>query len=290
MLWLLATACNGTAEIVLLDENNFSFFSNIITDSTVIPEKEDATVDWSGLTKDILENDVDPSSDVGELSLIRFGDLTQAEVIDGINNETLRQSDLTGFVSYEPAGETDALLSEFEINGTFVNLGKDITADGGTYLISLASPDGAYQTFTFFEPTAGAEPATIFIDDDSAQLEYEADVDAGTGIETGRGDRYVLTWSQLTETGADNPIVLSNIDTLMLARYTLDYAELESNFLQLESLAEELYIVDVTGLGSLDLSTVDGFEDFSGDGTWLVALRCGSCVNPSPPFLGLFTP
>lgn len=290
MLWMLVLACNGTAEIVLTDENNFSFFSNIITDSTVIPERQDATVDWSGLSRDILQNDVDPTTDVGELSLIRFGDLSQEEVIDGINNETLRQSDLTGFVGYEPSGETDAQLSQFEINGTSVDLNADITADGGTYLISLASPEGAYQTFTFFEPTPGAEPATIYIDDSSAELEYTAELDAGTGIEPGKGERYVITWSQLTQTGADNPIVLSNIDTLMLARYTLDYSELENNFLQLESLAEELFIVDVTGLGSLDLSTVDGFVDFSGEGTWLVALRCSSCVNPSPPFLGLFTP
>ena len=153
MLWMLVLACNGTAEIVLTDENNFSFFSNIITDSTVIPERQDATVDWSGLSRDILQNDVDPTTDVGELSLIRFGDLSQEEVIDGINNETLRQSDLTGFVGYEPSGETDAQLSQFEINGTSVDLNADITADGGTYLISLASPEGAYQTFTFFEPT-----------------------------------------------------------------------------------------------------------------------------------------
>ncbi|MFT4977824.1 MAG: hypothetical protein ACI8S6_003731 [Myxococcota bacterium] len=76
----------------------------------------------------------------------------------------------------------------------------------------------------------------------------------------------------------------------MLARYTQGYDELEANFLQLEAQADDLYIVDVTGLGSLDLSEIDGFTDFSGDGTWLVALRCGSCVNPSPPFLGLFAP
>ncbi|MFT4977823.1 MAG: hypothetical protein ACI8S6_003730 [Myxococcota bacterium] len=194
MLWLLATACNGTSEIVLLDENNFSFSSNIITDSTTVPEKADSVIDWSALTIDILEGAVDPGVDVGELSLIRFGDLTEEEVIDGINNETLRQSDLTGFVSYEPEpGETDALLSEFAINGTSVDLAQDITAAGGTYLISLSSPAGEYLTFTFFDPASGAKPATIEVDDDSAVLEYTVQLDAGSLIDTGSGDRFVLS-------------------------------------------------------------------------------------------------
>jgi len=291
LLWLAATACTGTAEIILLDEHNFAFSSNIITESTPIPEMADATIDWSALSEDILGGAVDPGADIGEVSLIRFGDLSEAQVIDGINNETLRQADLTGFVSYYPEpGETSADLSAFSLNGTAVNLETDIVADGGTYLVSLASPDDAYLTFTFFDPQADASPATIPVTDTSAQLEYTVDLDAGTGIEPGSGSRYVLTWSQLTQTGADNPIILSNIDTLMLARYTLGYDELESSFLQLESLAEDLYIVDVTGRGSLDLSELDGFTEFDGDGTWLVALRCSSCVNPSPPFLGLFSP
>lgn len=288
MLWMVALACNETAEIVLSDENNFSFSSNIVTQSTVVPERADALIDWSGLAIDILDQDVDPGSDIGELSLIRFGDLSETEVIDGINNETLRQSDLTGFVSYVPEpGDTDAMLSEFSISGTSVNLEKDILADGGTYLISVADVDGAYLTFTFFEPSPGASPQTIPIDNESAVLEYDLDIDAGVPIAPGRGQRYVLTWSQLTRTGSENPIVLSNIDTLMLARYTLALSEIEGNFLQLEALADEIYIEDITGLGSIDLSTIEGFTDFRGDGQWLIALRCSTCVNPSPPFLGL---
>lgn len=291
MLVWLSIACNQNAEIILLDEHNFSFSSNIITESTPIPEMEDALVDWSALTEDLLGSPLDPTVDIGDVSLIRFGVLSEEEVIDGINNESLRQSDLTGFVDYTPQdGEISALLSDFQINGTFVDIEQDIRADGGTYLVSLSSPDGEYLTFTFFDPMAGAKPSDVSIHDGSAQLEFALDMDAGTAIAVGRGERKVLTWSQLTTTGAGNPLVLSNIDTLMLARYERDLEDLEADFLQLESLADELYIVDVTGLASLDLSTVEGFSDFGGDGTWLVALRCSTCVNPSPPFLGLFAP
>ncbi|MFT5681940.1 MAG: hypothetical protein ACI8RZ_002858 [Myxococcota bacterium] len=290
MLTLLL-ACNGSVEIILDDANNFDFNSNIIADSIVVPAQQDSPVDWSGLTADILSQSVDPSTEVDELNIVRFADLTQAEVIDGINNDTLKQSDLTGFVAYSSSGgETDAMLSEFAISGQTVVVEDEIQEGIGTYLISASKEDGEYISFVFFEPVDGADPATIELTGESAILEFDLDLDAGTPLTPLVADQTVVTWSKLTTNGAGNAIVLSNIDRLMLARYTLDLSELEERFLELEDLADELYIVDVAGLGSYDLMEleVEGFAGFEGEGTWLLAMRCSSCVNPSPQFVGLF--
>ena len=288
---LLLAACSKSEEITLTDAMNFSFSSDIDAASIVVPAGEDSLVDWSAVTEDLLGSPIDPTADIGEVSIVAFGDLTQDEVIDGINNETLKQSDLTGFVSYVPqSGETSAMLTDFSVSGTAVNPANDITA-GSTYLVSLEGTDGSYLTFTFFDPVDGADPATITVDDDSAVLSYTVDIDAGASIPvTADAEQIILTWSQLTTTSSGNPILLSNIDTLMLARYTQPLSALEDDFLQLEDLADELYIVNVATLGSYDLTTIDGFAGFEGEGTWLVAMRCGGCVNPSPPFLGLFDP
>lgn len=289
MMLTLFLACTGSVEIILQDENNFDFQSNIIADSIVVPAQEDSPVDWSGLTADILSASVEPTTEVDELNIVRFADLTQEEVIDGINNETLKQSDLTGFVAYSPeGGETSAMLSDFSISGTSVDVAEEIQEGIGTFLISASKEDGEYISFVFFEPTNGAEPATIELTDESAILEFDLDLDAGTPLTPLVGDQTVVTWSQLTTNGAGNQIVLSNIDRLMLARYTMDLSELESRFLELEDLADELYIADVAGLGSYDLMELEGFAGFEGEGTWLVAMRCSSCVNPSPQFVGLF--
>ena len=284
----LSLACNNVVEIVLTDENNFEFSSVIDADSVVVPSQEDSTVDWSALDADILGEPVSATADVGALSIVRFGGLSQEEVIDGINNETLKQSDLTGFVSYAPQGETSTSLSQFSISGTSVDVENDIVEDLGTYLISVEDTEGDYLTFVFFEPTVGAPPATIAVTGQSAVLSYSLDLDAGTPLLADDGEQVVVSWSQLTTNGSGYAMVLSNIDTLMLARYTLPLSDLEANFLQLEELADELYQVDVTGLGSYDLMELDGFAGFSGEGTWLLALRCSTCVNPSPPFVGLF--
>jgi hypothetical protein len=284
----LLLSCNGVAEIVLIDANNFDFQSNIIAESVVVPSSEDSPVDWSGLNKDILSQDVDPTIDIDELNIVRFADLTKDEVIDGINNETLKQSDLTGFVAYEPeGGAASAMLSEFSISGTFVDVTSEIQEGMGTYLISASSPD-EYLSFVFFEPTIGAAPATIALTGESAVLEFELDLDAGERLMTPDAAQVVVTWSELTTNGAGNPLVLSNIDRLMLARYTLSFEELEERFLELEDIADELYTADVAGLGSYDLMTLEGFTGFTGEGTWLLAMRCSTCVNPSPQFVGLF--
>ena len=284
----LLLACTGSVEIVLDDTNNFDFESTIIADSIVIPSGEDSVVDWSRLTGDILSQTIDPTTDVADLSIVRFANLTQEEVIDGINNETLKQSDLTGFVSYTPtAGETQAMLTDFNISGTSVDPAKEIVEGMGTYLVSASSED-EYISFVFFEPIVDAPAATIELSGDSAILEFSLDLDAGNALAAVSGDPLVVTWSKLTLNGAGNEIVLSNIDRLMLARYTLSLTELEERFLELEDLADELYITDVAGLGSFDLMELEGFTGFEGEGTWLLAMRCSSCVNPSPQFVGLF--
>ncbi len=285
---ILLFACSGSVEIVLDDSNNFEFQSTIIADSIVVPSGGDSLVDWSGLTADILSQTVDPTSDIEDLNIVRFADLTQEEVIDGINNETLKQSDLTGFVAYSPSsGETSAMLSDFSISGTYVDVATEIQEGMGTYLVSASSPD-EYLSFVFFEPQVGAPDATIALTDQSAILEFTLDLDAGAPLTAATGDQTVVTWSKLTTNGAGNAIVLSNIDRLMLARYTLSLEDLEARFLELEDLAEEMYIVDVAGLGSYDLMELEGFAGFEGEGTWLLAMRCSTCVNPSPQFVGLF--
>ena len=54
---------------------------------------EDAVIDWSMITTDMLGNSIDATM-LDELSIIRFPRLSEEEVLLGINNETLKQSDL----------------------------------------------------------------------------------------------------------------------------------------------------------------------------------------------------
>ena len=78
LLPLILLACGKDEEIVLEDGDNFYFDSTLSADAQIVPAGEDSSVDWSGLTADILENAVDPTADVTELPRPTPTDLPQA--------------------------------------------------------------------------------------------------------------------------------------------------------------------------------------------------------------------
>ena len=70
-------------------------------------------------------------------------------------------------------------------------------------------------------------------------------------------------------------------------------AEIESRFVELDSLAEETWTADIEGLTELSLSELEGEREYpgvDGDSRWLLALSCGSCDTPVPRVLMVLTP
>jgi len=63
---------------------------------------ESSPVCWTNLTEDLQGDEVDPTSDIDILRLLRFSESSQEEVIDQLADNTLPQFELTGYVDYEP--------------------------------------------------------------------------------------------------------------------------------------------------------------------------------------------
>ena len=294
---LLALALGGCAvdsyTIVLNDAENFLFESSIAAESQVIAAGEDTSVDWSGLDVTLLGEPLDPTADILRMQIARFGEFAQEDVLSAINNDELNTADVSGFVLYDVvAGETSAMLSEFCLIGTCVDPATDLLEDMGTFLVSAVHQDGSYAMFSFFEPTDGAPVVPIELVGDSAVLSYTVDLDAGEPIDTPKAKAYAMNWADLTTNGSGRSFELSNIDTMLLGRYELSLEDLEADFLNVETLADELYRADLGGEVEIDLGEIESedgepFAGFTGKGTWLVALQCSTCINPSPPFLGI---
>jgi hypothetical protein len=299
MLLLGLLACGGTETIVLTDAQNYAFTSMISADCQTIPAGQDSRVDWSALTADILGNTLDPAKDVDTLQLALFPDLTSEQVLAGINDDTLAQSDVAGFADLQPPdGTTESTLSAFDTMGTPLDVAQ-IVADGSTYLLNASTQleDGRvrYDTFTFLCPTATDEAATIALAPDSATLEWTVDLDGAEPIDMLGAKKIIVDWSELTQNGSDLEIDLADIDRMLLARYDEDLAAIEADFLRVEALAEDTWSADVEGWGDWPLSDLESpegeaFTGFEGDGTWILALQCTTCINPAPPFLGVVTP
>lgn len=297
MYFLMFLAMGCVKDEVLLelsDAQNYSLQSTLTADSQVVASGEDTEVIWTNLTSDLQGEEMDPTSDIDEVRVIRFGSMTQEEILDGINTDTLKQSDITGFAAYHPeSGETTAMLTEFAFFNVYVDPAEEIVEGMGTFLLSALTGEYDYRMFSFFEPTEGEDVVPIELHSDSAQLDFDVDLQSAELVTSKRAHHYIIDWTGLTEDAYDNDLEVSNIDSLLLARYTLDLTEIEDQFVELEYIYDEAYEAEIGGSGEYDLmeaTDADGnaFAGFEGEGTWLLALRCSTCINPAPLFIGIF--
>jgi hypothetical protein len=283
-LWF---ACATPTEFRFQDANNYAFSSELSASVTVIPPATDAVVDWSGLDLDFLGEALDPATDVSTVMVVRFAELTEEEVLRGINEDDLPAENVFGF-EYAPGG-TSARMSEFDLSGTYLDPGELLVEDGGAYLVSVRS-GYRYRMIELFRPVSGAEDVPVVIDRDSADIAFAVDLDAGEPLVVPGGTAELrFDWADLTRNGSGRPIDLPNVDRLVLARFDATPEELASEFLHFDELAVERYEVDVSGFGSAELgrATASDGAAFAGfdDGTWYAALLCSFCVNPAPVFL-----
>ena len=286
---LLLAACTPDT-IVLEDAQNYSFSTLLTADCQTVPAGEDSRVDWSGLTRDLQGHEMDPTAEVSEVRLVRFLSLTRDEVLERISTNSIDMADILETASYEPStGETSAWMTAFDFYGTPVVPAKNVVDDGRTYLASVLTGLYQYRMLTFFCPEDEAPANDVVIDSESADLDFDVDIAAGDPIP---GDGTEVDWTGLGTDGLDHAFPVSNIDGLLVGRYGQPIEDLEASFFDLETLADPAWSADVEGVGSWDLTSLEtdegiGWESFDVDATWLIALRCSTCTNPAPLFLGI---
>jgi hypothetical protein len=138
--------------------------------------------------------------------------------------------------------------------------------------------------------------ADAVVSDTSTELDWHADLGSLTRTPAPLAQSAVtIDWSAMTTTGYGSPFNPSKIGEVLVGRYSLTVEELEAQFLDIETIADELYRGPVAISGSQDLSTLvdengTAFSGFSGEGTWVVGLLCPKCTNPTPWYITLIEP
>lgn len=97
-------------------------------------------------------------------------------------------------------------------------------------------------------------------------------------------------WSEIETNALGNPFLENNITEVVVARYSQSSAQLEQQFLDLESIHEGLWRGNVESGASLSLTELTDesgapFPGFDSESTWVVALSCGGCSNPAPWYM-----
>jgi hypothetical protein len=275
--------------VAMTDTNNYSYTLAMDIGATELTAADNDTLEWGALTTDMQGFAVDPAADVDVIDLVWFRDLTQAEVTDAIVTGSLVQSSV-GLLArgYPEPGETDSLLSRFDVYGTPFLPSQYLTEPGGTWLLRVHTRTNPSAMLHFLVPGIGGR--TVHIDDTSAALDFTADLSTLTPVTL--GDEPRVSWDALTRDGRGAPIDPLELQELTIGRYDVGVAELEGRFFELESLAAERWTVNVYGEESVDLrdavsdagAAFTGVDDVS---TWVLALRCIVCTTPSPGYLTL---
>ena len=280
---LLFSCVAPSQEFIWQDKHNYSLVSSLESTSIAIAEGQDASIDWSSVTRDLLGNPVSAEA-IDKVSIIRFHHLSPEEILTGINQDTLRQADVSGFVDFFPVDQMQANITDFSLQGTYVEPATDLLSSQGTFLAVLNKYEDVV-SLLFIRPESSSENRSVIVADDSVTLAVDVNLD-GEQMPIEAAREYYFDWSNLTQTGQGSSFYFPQVDRLMLAGFSTALPALEEDFLQLEQLADVLYRHDVTGLTTLPVKRIEGFSSFAEAQYWVLALQCSRCMNPAPHFVG----
>ena len=301
LLFLLFLGCRGeTAELCgdpcsLQDDQNFSYESELEVAESARSPGTDVVLDWSDLSLGLQNNALCPDEDIDDVVLVVFSSLSPADVRAGLATDSLQQADVSVYMLCEPEeGQARCALSNFGLLGSYPGMDEYFVEDSGTWLVALQSDRlvGA-QALVFLDPVEGAGTETVTIDDQSTGVSVQVDLVDLPPVGLPEGDQGVLDWSELTRDGYGNPMALHTLSELQIGRYDETLEEISDHFVELDSLAEETWLVDIEGRTEVSLAELEGDRSFPGldrDSRWLLALRCGSCDSPVPRVLMVLEP
>lgn len=282
---LLACSDGGDVDETLGDENNYTYTNTIDVKVTGCTPGLDVTFDWSALTYDVQDHEMDPAADVTEMTALYFPNFDEAALEDAIAADDIFMSDTQVILTADNTGGTSVLLSELTAPaGNEFDPAEYFVKEDGTWAIRLTEDETIAHSVAFFRPDSAADSSLVTIDNDTADVTFVADLASLTPVEFSATDEFHIDWSDVKTAGDGQFFDPNKIDQVWLGRYDESLDELAAQFFDLELIAEEL---DTVAISQTQEATIgaDEFGGFHSGETWLLALRCTSCTNPAPPFL-----
>jgi hypothetical protein len=304
------TCTNGT--MVAAVANNYSFSSSLMLHPVKVKPKSDLTVDWSAVTKDFLGHAVNPKTDLNAIFLLSVN-LKSSDFETQLNDDTFSTSSIN-IPGPPPAYLPNGSETSKSMIGNFQSAaGPVMQSDLDTYLdASVYTPQNT--TFAFaaqsgtsvgtgqihmlqsFELDTTSNNTSVALTNSSTTLTYTANLHSlsPTGVPAGTA-HLTLDWSSITKNALGGTFVATNIAHAIVGHYTQTPAQLESQFLDLQTIASQLYQADIPYGTTLDFTTLkdssgNSFSGIDSSGTWLVALICTTCRNPAPWYLTILEP
>jgi hypothetical protein len=303
----MATSCSSTVTTSV--DTNYKFSSTLTLELTKVKPSSEIIFDWSGVSSDFLGHPVN-LADVGmiEIGLWKMG---VADFEQKLNDDALAQSDLEIIATILPTpGQTTGSIFDLTVNGTPIQGGKDTVLEylditkyppeNHVYTVFVAegtTPGKGTRMMHGFQLDAASSTTEVKVTSQSTALAYTADIASRSKLAVPASTASVtIDWTNMTTTAAGLPFKPQQITQIRVGKYTQSPAELEgANFLNLDTIAQELYQAEVTVGTKFDFSKTktssgQAFTGIDSSATWLVALNCGGCANPAPWYLSILEP
>jgi hypothetical protein len=301
-------ACAGVS-VKAADANNYSTWSEMKLPVIKVKPKAELSFDWGSVTKDLIAHSLDAKKDLNLMMVLLF-QLPLAELETKLNADSLTQNDLAvspPLTIRTNGSDTSAKLFGFDLNGTTVTpemVLKYFDADfyaPANYTYALAGATGTevgqnIRMVQAFQLDPSSSNTAVTMTDASIKLDWTANLHDLTPTGVPKGVPGVtLDWGDMTKTALGTPFDPTQITRALVAHYSGGSGQIELDFLNIELIATDLYETKVDFGTSVDFSSMkrsDGtaFPGIDDTGTWLVALQCGVCRNPSPWYISILKP
>jgi hypothetical protein len=284
------------------NSSNYSFSSTLTISSVDVAPSSELSFDWSALSQDFVGHSLDPLADIDMVTLLLWK-LTEADLATKLNADDLAQSDLEALVTlYTENLSTDGGLFDF------TSFGAEVEQDDLLGYLDIDAFDPATHTYTVmavtgttagegtrmiqsFRLSADSTNTHVALENDSTGLDFSVDLESLEPVVLPRDEAGVtVDWTDMTVNALGGAFIPTSITEVLVAHYSETPAELEAQFLDLDLIAQDLWRTDVPSGTSLDLSLLSNaagsnFSGINDEGTWIVALICGSCANPAPWYI-----
>jgi hypothetical protein len=303
-----AASCN-VETIFASPLNNYYFRSTLGLPLVLVKPDSNLTIEWGGLTRDFMGHALDPLSgiDTANVMLWKLNEqalsarlnedqLTQREAEIPIKFNTMHQ--VTSAELFDFLTVADEPLEQNQIL-PYLNV-ENYPPEENTYTAIVAVGDlasgGEARMIQAFKLDPASTNTTVTLRNESTTLVHTADLHSLTPTGVPAGVAAIdVDWTSMEATALGTEFLPAQITRAVIARYDETPAELEANFLDLEEDAEEMYEADVLVGTSISLDrfrsrTGQAFVGIDANGTWLLALFCGSCRNPAPWYLTILVP
>lgn len=298
--------------VELADKMNYVFHSSLSALTTPVRANGDITFDWRSATVDMLGREMDPLTDIDVMQLMLWR-YTKDAFLAGINQDELETGRLMGMGYCDPQHlRTNCRFFELVAPGgspipqdTLLGYLNPTTYSPNDHVWVIMLATGKVfgrgtRLLAFVRPSDGESNDQVHLGNDSTTLSYTVDLASLDPVPLPRHvGEVVLSWDdkkRLTKNGMGAPWIPTYITDVAIARYVgYSVADLESHFLQLQTLASEQYSVQLNAGQEVALSRLldqagNPFPGIDDNGVWMFSLTCGSCRNPAPWFVSILRP